>query len=93
MKGQIQTSSIDFASYIELSDHSVGSIVTFQGIVRNMESSKELVNETSLTLGSADIRLPISLPLPVKSVKISILQYRELKEKEVRYWLEGNPPV
>ena len=42
MKGQIQTSSIDFASYIESSDHSVGSTVTFQGIVRNMESSKEL---------------------------------------------------
>ncbi len=42
MKGQIQTSPIDYASYIGSSDHGVGSTVTFHGIVRNMESSKEL---------------------------------------------------
>ena len=42
MKGVIQRESIDASKLLEPSELNVGSTVTFQGIVRNTESSREL---------------------------------------------------
>lgn len=42
MKGVIQRESIDASKLLEPRELNVGSTVTFQGIVRNTESSREL---------------------------------------------------
>ena len=42
MKGVIQRESIDVSKLLELRESNVGSTVTFQGIVRKSESSRDL---------------------------------------------------
>lgn len=44
VKGTVQTEPIDLSSLLETEDLNTGSVVTFEGIVRKTESSKELLH-------------------------------------------------